>query len=274
MNETPPLLEAAVDGSRVSWREAGSGPALVLVHGIGGHSGAFRRQFSFFSPSRRVIGWDQPGYGRSALLGRQASAEAYAGALASFLVQRDVRSADFIGHSLGSIVVAALARLTPAIVRSAVFLQPVAGGGGLSAAERAAMRESRSADVMRLSPRDFAEKRAGEILGGACPPEVRREATDVMADVPRDAYLRALDVMCEADLAADLAAFAAPSLVISGSDDPVSPVPLGRRLAAVAGGAFEELAYVGHYAAIEAPHRLNRVVETFLTSHPARGTAA
>ena len=51
----PPLQTIEVQGRTLAWREAGQGIPLVLVHGIGGHSGSWAEQFAAFADSFRVV---------------------------------------------------------------------------------------------------------------------------------------------------------------------------------------------------------------------------
>jgi len=46
MSMLPERQSAMIGGRTLTWREAGSGPVLALVHGIGGHSGSWSHQFS------------------------------------------------------------------------------------------------------------------------------------------------------------------------------------------------------------------------------------
>jgi pimeloyl-ACP methyl ester carboxylesterase len=48
-----------------SYLEAGSGPPLVLLHGIGSAAASFRYQLEALSARFRVVAWDSPGYGAS-----------------------------------------------------------------------------------------------------------------------------------------------------------------------------------------------------------------
>jgi pimeloyl-ACP methyl ester carboxylesterase len=51
-----------------SYWEAGSGPPLVLLHGIGSAAASFRYQLEALSARFRVAAWDAPGYGASTAL--------------------------------------------------------------------------------------------------------------------------------------------------------------------------------------------------------------
>src|SRR4051794_7428973 len=103
----PGLQKTIIDGLTVSWREAGQGEPLVLVHGIGGHSGSWQHQLASFARDHRVIAWDAPGYGGSDTLpAARLTADGYAAFLAALLRKLDVHRPHLVGHSLGSIVIA------------------------------------------------------------------------------------------------------------------------------------------------------------------------
>jgi pimeloyl-ACP methyl ester carboxylesterase len=55
----------AGDDAAFSFLEAGSGPPLVLLHGIGSAAASFRYQLEALSARFRVVAWDSPGYGAS-----------------------------------------------------------------------------------------------------------------------------------------------------------------------------------------------------------------
>ena len=54
-----------IRGCKIAWQEAGTGPALVLLHGIGGSSESWHRQIGQLKNKFRVVAWDMPGYGGS-----------------------------------------------------------------------------------------------------------------------------------------------------------------------------------------------------------------
>jgi len=262
----PPLQTIAGQDGTFAWREAGAGKALVLVHGIGGSSASWAHQFSDFADGQRVIAWDAPGYGGSSPLASEpARVEAYAAALVGWLDTLGIHEASFVGHSLGSMFIAAACRLRPSLVRRAVFLQPVTGNGRMPAEEREAVRQARIRDMLTLGGQGFAEQRGSSILARDIAPDKAKAAIAVMADVPEKGYLAAWDAMCEGDIFEDLDAVKCPSLVVCGSEDPVSPETTGRNIAAaIPEAGFILLSGVGHYASIEAPDRLRDILKQFL----------
>src|SRR5215510_9942561 len=104
----PPLQRARCTHGDITWREAGNGPALVLLHGIGSGAASWLGQFEGFGDRYRVLAWDAPGYGESAPLDElKPLAAHYEQAVAEWLDAAQVSSAIVVGHSLGAIVAAA-----------------------------------------------------------------------------------------------------------------------------------------------------------------------
>ena len=261
----PERRQSKVLGKNVSWREAGSGDCVVLVHGVGGNSGSWARQFAAFSNSHRVIAWDAPGYGHSDPIGQDnPTARDYSEMLAGLLSQLGVDRPHMVGHSLGSIMVAAAARYQKVELRSQVFLQPVLGSGMLPPAEQDRIRQARIDDMRRLGAVEFAKQRGRLILSPRASQESADEAMAVMIQVPEAGYLDAWDMMCRSDLAS-IASGRYPTLVVCGEDDPVCPRAAARSLAdSVAGAEYLCIDGVGHYAAIEAPDTLNQILARFI----------
>lgn len=265
--DLPELRSATLAPGRLAWRESGQGPALVLVHGIGGYSASWQPQFRDFGDTHRVIAWDAPGYGGSDLLGAGARAADYADALAALLDHLGITSAHLVGHSLGAVFVASLCGKRPGLAQSVSFLHPVTGGGVLPPEERERVRLGRIADLKTLGARGFAEQRGSAILGSAAPADDRAYAIGVMADVPEAGYLAAWDAMCAADIFADLDAIRCPAFVMTGSEDPVSPEATSRAIAArIPGAMFEVVPGLGHYGSLEAPDTVRRMLRAI----PAR----
>src|SRR4051794_41737167 len=54
-----------VDATPVAWREAGAGPLVVFLHGLGMTRTGFDLQLAALAPDYRCVAWDMPGYGAS-----------------------------------------------------------------------------------------------------------------------------------------------------------------------------------------------------------------
>jgi pimeloyl-ACP methyl ester carboxylesterase len=248
-------------GGRIAWLESGEGPPLLLVHGIGGDAAAWTHQLGSLSAGRRVLAWDAPGYGGSAPPGEAG----HAARLLEWLDALGIKRLDAVGHSLGAIFLAQLARARPGLLRRVVLLHPMAGMGALPAMERESLRAARIAELAELGPEGFAALRGAAILGRAASDSARARAVAVMAGIPPAAYLAAWEALVAADIFPLLPALSGPVLVVSGEDDKGSPPELGRRItAALPRGGFFLMPGVGHYAPIEAPAALDELLLAFL----------
>lgn len=88
----------------------GSGPPLLLVHGLGSTWRTWERVLEGLSASREVLAVDLPGFGQTPPLGGEVSIAALADALTDFLAERDLTGIDLVGSSVGARLVLELAR--------------------------------------------------------------------------------------------------------------------------------------------------------------------
>jgi len=113
------------DGLRIRFWHAGSGPALVLVHGLLGYSFSWRGVIPILGREREVFAPDMPGAGFSEcrpnldcrLLGS-------AQRLRAFLDAAGICTCDLVGSSYGGSTALVLAGLVPSRVRSLVLVSP------------------------------------------------------------------------------------------------------------------------------------------------------
>jgi pimeloyl-ACP methyl ester carboxylesterase len=113
------------DGVRLHYVEAGEGPPLVLLHGLGStvEDLALSGMIAEASKRYRVLAFDRPGYGyseRPRHLGWHPGAQA--SVLRTALRKLDAHRPIVLGHSWGTLVAAALALDFPGAVRSLVLL--------------------------------------------------------------------------------------------------------------------------------------------------------
>jgi pimeloyl-ACP methyl ester carboxylesterase len=95
------LKETALHGHRIAYRSAGSGPAIVLVHGITSTSATWERVMPYLATRFTVIAPDLLGHGQSAKPRGDYSLGAYASGVRDLMVSLGHERATFVGHSLG-----------------------------------------------------------------------------------------------------------------------------------------------------------------------------
>lgn len=102
---------------RLFYYDAGSidSPVMVLVHGLGDEADSWRRVIGPLSRSFRVIAPDLPGFGRSSLPARRPLSPPFLASVMRELVDRlGIRSATWVGSSLGAAIVQVAAIRWPA----------------------------------------------------------------------------------------------------------------------------------------------------------------
>lgn len=137
MSEREKMIESAVgrntvtenfvevDGLRVRFLRAGSGPAVILVHGLLGYSFSWHKAIPILAREREVIAVDMPGAGFSqcspAMDGRLLAATQR---LSKFLKTIGAFPCDLIGSSYGGTTALRLAALEPERIRTLVLVSP------------------------------------------------------------------------------------------------------------------------------------------------------
>src|SRR5919107_425918 len=120
------LRHVTIHGHRVSYRMAGEGPAIVLLHGLTGSSTTWWGVMPRLAERYTVVGPDLPGHGESAKPRGDYSPGAFACGIRDLLVTLGIERATIVGHSLGGGVAMQLAYQFPERCERLVL---VASGG-------------------------------------------------------------------------------------------------------------------------------------------------
>lgn len=128
----PFIHDAVIDGRHLRFVDYGSGPALVLLHGMGASWQWWLENIPALAHRHRVIAVDLPGFGRSDPLPKPAEITTHARTVTELLGQLGVRSATITGHSMGGLVALAMAKADPCLVQNLVLV----GAGGVPMTER------------------------------------------------------------------------------------------------------------------------------------------
>ncbi|MET0981499.1 MAG: alpha/beta hydrolase [Telluria sp.] len=116
-----------VAGARLHVRESGSGPALLLVHGLGGETEHFDYGVvEELSKRFHVVAVDRPGCGHSLRApGAAADVSTQAAALAALVDKLGLERPTVVGHSLGGAIALALAIEHPQSVGALALVAPL-----------------------------------------------------------------------------------------------------------------------------------------------------
>src|SRR6201993_2201378 len=120
------LQETTIHGHRVAYRLAGSGPPIVLIHGITASSRVWETVGPRLARDHTVLAPDLLGHGHSAKPRGDYSMGAFASGIRDLVVSLELGPATVIGHSLGGGVAMQFAYQFPERVERLVV---VASGG-------------------------------------------------------------------------------------------------------------------------------------------------
>jgi pimeloyl-ACP methyl ester carboxylesterase len=271
--------QVELHGHTVGYRAAGSGPLLVLLHGITSTSEAWREVMPRLAERYTVVAPDMIGHGRSAKPRGDYSLGAYAAGVRDLLAVLGFERGTVVGHSLGGGIAMQFAYLFPEYVERMALI----ASGGLGREVHPLLRAATlpgSEWVLPLLAREWSVN-AGEAvrsvarrLGLEVGPdlaEFARGYASLVEDGARDAFLQTMRSVIGPDgqrvSALDRLYLAdqLPSLIVWGSDDPVIPVEHGRNAhRIVAHSRYVEIEGSGHWPMLDAPDRIVRELTSFI----------
>jgi pimeloyl-ACP methyl ester carboxylesterase len=273
------LSQITLHGHRVSFRRAGDGPLVVLIHGITGRSDQWEAAIDHLSRDHEVIAPDLLGHGESAKPRGDYSLGAYASAVRDTIVALGHDRATIVGHSLGGGIAMQFAYQFPERCERLVLVS----SGGLGREVHPLLRASTLPGAEWVMPWLMHARvlGAGEAIGrligalrlqaGTDLAEVARGFASLGDDEARDAFIETMRAVLDpggqrvSALDRLYLTEALPSLLIWGERDPIIPAAHGRAAhEAMPGSRFELLADVGHFPQIEDPYVFAELLREFV----------
>lgn len=279
----PELQFRTIHGYRRAYRIAGSGPALLLIHGIGDNSTAWEPVHARLARRFTVIAPDLLGHGRSDKPRADYSVAAYANGMRDLLSVLDIERVTVVGHSLGGGVAMQFAYQFPQLVDRLILV----GAGGVTKDVNIALRfaalpvGSEALALLRLPLVLPALQTIGRLLGNVVGSTgIGRDipnALRILADLPEPtasaAFTRTLRAVVDwrgqvvTMLDRCYLTESVPVQLIWGQQDVVIPVSHAHMAhAAMPGSRLEIFTESGHFPFHDDPDRFIDLVEEFIDS--------
>jgi pimeloyl-ACP methyl ester carboxylesterase len=275
------LHELTLHGDRIAYRQAGEGPALVLIHGITSSSATWERVMPGLALHFTVIAPDLIGHGDSDKPRGDYSLGAHASNIRDLLVVLGHERATVVGHSLGGGIAMQYAYQFPERCERLALID----SGGLGREVNILLRAATLPGAELVLPLLAATRvlDAGRLAGGVLSRLGLRARTDVqeiahghatLSDAQaRAAFVHTLRAVVEpggqrVDASARLHLSAhIPFLLVWGARDSIIPPAHGEAAhARVDGSRLELFADSGHFPQLDEPARLVEVLVDFLQS--------
>jgi non-heme chloroperoxidase len=229
------------DGTRIHFKDWGTGPAVVFSHGWPLQGDAWEDQMIFLaSNGYRVIAHDRRGHGLSSQPWTGNDMDTYADDLATLINALDLKDATLVGHSTGGGEVAryigrhGTARVAKAVLVGAVPPQMVKSDNHPNGLPMSVFDGIRSAVLADRSQffKDLTTPFYGYNREGAKPSQGVRDtfwAQGMQCGI-KNAY-DCIKQFSETDFTEDLKKIDVPTLFVHGSDDQIVPIDTAAKAA-------------------------------------------
>lgn len=245
----------------------GSGPTVLMLHGIGGGHLAFAPQVETLASSGyRAVAWDMPGYGHSAPI-EPYTFKGLAQSCIHLIEALQCGDVTLVGHSMGGMVAQEVMARRPELVNKLVLCGTSPSFGKPDGEWQRDFIAQRTAPLdAGQSMAELAELLVPQMIGPGSLPEGVRLATVCMSRVPAATYRRALEALVTFDRRAELTRIGVPTLVVAGEHDRNAPPSVVKKMAAsIPNATYIEMRGVGHLQNLEAPDDFDGLLLNFLS---------
>ncbi len=255
-----------VRGIEIAYEDVGSGPSVVLLHGYPFNRSMWREQVEVLRHNHRLIVPDLRGHGESAVTPGPATMESMALDIALLLETLNISRATIGGLSMGGYVALAFYRLFPLRVRSLLLADTRAqadteeGKQNREQQAEKSLREGMDGIADALLPKLLAPETVAER-----PDIVRRLREMIVGTEPEGAASALRGMAVRKDQTSFLSRIIAPTLILVGSKDGLTPIPDSELMHREIGGSrLQIMEGAGHVSNLERSEEFNSEFIKFL----------
>ncbi|MFL6557536.1 MAG: alpha/beta fold hydrolase [Bacillus sp. (in: firmicutes)] len=261
-----PFLQ--VEDLQIHYEIEGQGAPLIILHGMGNNSQSWKKQLTGLSKQFTVIAWDAPGYGKSSDPKVELKEfKQFADVLKGFIDKLNYESVTLLGHSMGSAIALDFCYRFPKMVDALIISDATRGAAALTKEENERRLNNRLTNIETLDPKELAKLRVKELLSPQPDPEIKKEAERIYAQIRPMGFRSVAYSLFSLNQMEILSSISAPTLVICGELDRVTPVSESQIFHdSIKGSTFATIPGTGHLCYQEDPNRFNEIVLDFLFS--------
>ena len=274
-----PVSEIELHGHRVTYRQVGQGPVLLLIHGVTGNMHTWDEVLPQLAERFTVVTPDLLGHGLSAKPRGDYSLGAFASGIRDLLGALGHFRATVVGHSLGGGIAMQMAYQFPERVERLVLVSSGGLGEDVSVALRAATLPGSELVIPLIAHNSLIDvgRTLGRLLGSVgvqiSPDraEVARGYASLSDAEARNAFIQTMraviDFKGQRVSASDRLYLTEtmPSMIVWGRRDRIIPSAHGHKAhKAMPGSRYELFESAGHFPHVSEPRRFAAALTSFI----------
>jgi 3-oxoadipate enol-lactonase len=246
------------NGEQIHYDMGGSGRPVIFLHSLGLDGTVWRPQVCELPDGICWVSIDLRGHGRSSAKGR-ITVDAMASDVLALMDSLGIRNATLVGCSMGGLVAQELVIRAPERVTALLLCNTFAKIAPSDAADRVAAREAQAA-AGTLTPRARAR-----VLVSDAPASSKDLFIESAARMDAANLFAAQEQVYQVDFVQRLAPVRCPTLIVAGSADVRTPMPMLTQLQdAIRGSELHVIDGAGHVSHLDRPAEFNKELRAFL----------
>ena len=279
--ETPdclsiPSKKVKISGLNVHFVEAGKGPPILFLHGLGGSWRDWSANLPTFAANYRVMAIDFPGFGESDKPEVHYSIEWLTEMVEKFLQEQEIDLVNLVGHSMGGVVALNLASLPKSRVRKLAITDAVGIGDKSEFLGYAMSKKIMGAETKWESLEGFLKNEFRAMADSFIKDQKPKTAREFFESIPKNPLtgnpflpmtpnVQMTASIIDFEIRPKLASIRQPTLILWGAKDPVaSPQDASLLKKGIRSSTLILFPDSGHSPMIEHPSRFNRELGKFL----------
>ena len=271
-----PSKKINLSGVNVHFVEAGKGPTLLFLHGLGGAWRDWSANLPAFAATHQVIALDFPGFGDSDKPEVQYSIEWLTEVVERFLQERKIEGVTLVGHSMGGVVALNLAARPSSRVKKLIIIDAVGIGDKAEFLGYAMSKKIMGADTRWESLEGFLKNEFRAMADSFIKDQKPKTAREFFESVPKNPFtgnpflpmtpnVQMTASIIDFDIRSKLASIRQPTLILWGAKDPVaSPQDASFLQKEICSSTLILFPDSGHSPMMEHPSLFNQELRKFL----------
>lgn len=259
-------LHTNINGLDVAYQKAGTGPALILLHGFTQDSRVWKNQVEGLSKNFTIVAWDAPGAGLSADPPDNYRMSNWADCLAILLDTLNIPKAHVLGISWGGVLAQEFLQRHPEKVLSLILSDTNPGWAALSDSVAKARVIECTKDTT-LSFNEFVKKYLPGMFSDSVKAETKEELGKIIAGTHKKGFQLMVAAIAASDMRKLYSTIKIPVLLLWGEKDKRAPVSIAYQMnKAIPGSRLKIIKGAGHVSNMQQPERFNKIVKEFCLS--------